>query len=150
MGSGGRLLGLDVGERRIGVAVSEGAIAVPLAIIEHTNRASDIARIVDIAQRERVETIVIGLPISLSGEEHEQARLTRKFGDQLAEQTPVPVTFHDERYSSVQAAGATDAMLPSKPARRPRVTPRDRRRHLDDRAAAVILQSYLDAREKAE
>jgi putative Holliday junction resolvase len=136
----GRLLGVDVGERRIGVAVSEGTIAVPLTIIEHENRANDIARIVEIAQREHVDAIVVGLPISLSGEENEQARITRRFGDQLAAATDIPVIYHDERYSSVHAESAPHAIPSTKPARR-------RKTHLDDRAAAVILQSYIDARE---
>jgi putative Holliday junction resolvase len=145
----GRLLGLDVGARRIGVAVSEGAIAVPLTIIEHTNRAGDLARIMEVAAREQVEAIVVGLPVSLSGEEHEQARLTRKFGDQLAERSGVPVIFQDERYSTVHAAGAMESALPSKPERRARGSHRRRREHIDDRAAAVILQSYIDGERQA-
>jgi putative Holliday junction resolvase len=144
-----RLLGVDVGERRIGVAVSEGAIAVPLDIIQHKNRAADIARLVDIARREDVEAIVVGLPVSLSGEEHAQARLTRRFGEQLAEASTVPVVYHDERYSSVNAAALGDVVLPEKPERRHRTSPR-RKQPLDDRAAAVILQSYIDATEKQD
>lgn len=145
-----RLLGVDVGERRIGVAVSEGSIAVPLTIIQHTNRAQDIASIVEIAQRERVAAMIVGLPVSLSGEEHEQARLTRKFGAQLAEAAGVPVIFHDERYSSVRAEGDAELLRPAKPERRAaqRSGTRRRKQHVDDRAAAVILQSYIDAQER--
>jgi len=91
---------------------------------------------------------VVGLPVSLSGEEHEQARLTRKFGDLLAEAADIPLIYHDERYSTVNAAAAGDAMLPEEPARRPRQGQRRRRRPLDDRAAAVILQSYIDHAER--
>jgi putative Holliday junction resolvase len=147
MAPGRRLLGVDVGERRIGVAVSEGAIAVPLDIIQHTNRAADIARLVEIARREEVEAIVVGLPVSLSGEEHAQARLTRRFGEQLAEASTVPVVYHDERYSSVNAAAASDALPPEKSVRRHPAL-RHRKQPLDDRAAAVILQSYIDTTEK--
>jgi putative Holliday junction resolvase len=144
-----RLLGVDVGERRIGVAVSEGRIAVPLTIIEHENRAKDLARVIEIAEREHAAAIVVGLPVSLSGEEHEQARITRRFGEQLREHAGVPVVFQDERYSSVRAESAMDDMFPAKPERRP--TPQRRReRHYDDRAAAVILQSYIDSREEAQ
>lgn len=139
----GRLLGVDVGERRIGVAVSEGALAVPLTIIEHTKRAADVARLVEIAEREDVEAIVVGLPVSLSGEEHAQARLTRRFGDLLAGATRVPVVYHDERYSSVEAAALRDALTEARGAGRRRA-----RRHIDDRAAAVILQSYIDQTER--
>ena len=148
MAAGERLLGIDVGERRIGVAVSEGTIAVPLAIIQHKDRATDIARVVEVAQREGVSAIVVGLPISISGEEHEQARLTRRFGDQLAEQAPVPVVYHDERYSTADARYAIESAQPAKPLRRTRCG-RLRPAHIDDRAAAIILQSYIDAQADA-
>ena len=142
-----RALGIDLGERRIGVAVSEGTIAVPLTIIEHKNRATDIGRVLEIAERERVAAIVVGLPVSLSGEEHEQARLTRRFGEQLAERAAVPVIYHDERYSTANARQAVESMQPAKPQRRARPS-RKRVAHVDDRAAAVILQSYIDAGER--
>lgn len=133
-----RMLGLDVGERRIGVAVSEGRIAVPLTIIEHRNRAADIAQIAEIARRHASEAIVIGLPLmTISGDEGEQARRTRRFGDQLAAAVELPIVYQDERYSSAVAA----CSAPSRP--------RGPKQHLDDRAAAVILQSYLDAMEDA-
>jgi putative Holliday junction resolvase len=147
MAAGERLLGIDVGERRIGVAVSEGTIAVPLTIIEHKNRATDISRVIEIAEREGVAAIVVGLPVSLSGEEHEQARLTRRFGEQLAEQARMPVIFHDERYSTADARHAVESMQPAKIERRARQS-RKRPAHVDDRAAAVILQSYIDAQER--
>jgi len=146
----GRLLGLDVGERRIGVAVSEGRVAVPLTIVQHTNRADDIARINEIARSEGARAIVVGLPVSISGEEREQARLTRKFGDDLARAVDVPVIFHDERYSTVAASVPAEELLPAKPQRRRgRAASPAKRRPVDDRAAAVILQSYLDAQEQA-
>jgi putative Holliday junction resolvase len=144
---GGRLLGVDVGERRIGVAVSQGRIAVPLTIIEHQNRANDIARVVEIAEREQAEAIVVGLPVSLSGEEHEQARITRKFGAQLAEQAGIPVVLQDERFSTVQAeAAATNA--PEFARHRSRLARQRLPQHYDDRAAAVILQSYIDSKQQ--
>jgi putative Holliday junction resolvase len=142
-----RLLGVDVGERRIGVAVSEGRIAVPLTIIKHTNRANDVAQLVEIARREGVAAIVVGLPISLSGEEHEQARLTRNVGDALAQASDVPVVYHDERYSSVNATIASEPPA-SKPGRERRGSTRRKNQPVDDRAAAVILQSYIDAIEE--
>jgi putative Holliday junction resolvase len=145
-----RLLGVDVGERRIGVAVSEGRIAVPLTIIEHENRAKDLARVVEIAQREQVAAIIVGLAVSLSGEEHEQARITRRFGDQLREHTGVPVIFQDESYSSIRAETAIEEVIPSKPGRQAPSKRSRRERHYDDRAAAVILQSYIDSRGDAQ
>lgn len=131
------MLGIDVGARRIGVAVSEGRVAVPLEIIEHTNRAADLARIIAIAEREGAAAIVVGLPLTAAGGDSEQTRLTRRFGAQLAGATSIPIAYHDERLSSrdvedaARAAGAT----------------RRRQRHLDDAAAALILQRYIDARE---
>jgi putative Holliday junction resolvase len=128
----GRLIGLDVGERRIGVAISEGTLAVPLTIIEHTQRQRDIDRVLEIAGEQDAAAIVVGLPVRTGGDEGEQARMTRRFGADLEARTELPVLYHDELYSTVDAAAAG--------ASRGR-----RQQHLDDRAAAVILQRYLDA-----
>ncbi len=125
------MLGLDVGERRIGVAVSEGRIAVPLTIIDHTNRARDIERVAEIAEREGAQAIVVGLPLAPDGGEGEQARLTRRFGEQLAERVPVPIAYQDERLTTTEVAGQ-----------------RGRGKPIDDLAAAAILQRYIDAAER--
>jgi putative Holliday junction resolvase len=135
------MMGLDVGERRIGVAVSEGRIAVPLTIVEHRSRDADIARLVDIAREQHVAAVIVGLPVSLSGEEHGQAQRTRRFGDTLAQRLDVPVVYHDERYSTVQVAALAEQRPPAK---------RRGKTHVDDLAAAVILQSYIDAQERPE
>lgn len=127
------MLGLDVGERRIGVAVSEGRIAVPLTIIDHTNRARDIERVAEIAEREGAQTIVVGLPLAPDGGEGEQARLTRRFGEQLAERVPVPIAYQDERLTTSEVAGQ-----------------RARGKPIDDLAAAAILQRYIDAAERGQ
>ena len=141
-----RLLGLDVGEKRIGVAVSEGSIAVPLTIVLHENRASDIGRIAGIARDEQVSAIVVGLPISMSGDELEQARRTRTFGDALADAVDVPVEYHDERLSTRQVS-RTPARRRDRPRDASRMHPARRRGkpRVDDLAAATVLQSYLDA-----
>jgi putative Holliday junction resolvase len=128
-----RLLGLDVGERRIGVAVSEGRIAVPLSIIEHTNREGDIKHVLTCAREQDAAAIVVGLPLHASGDEGEQARRTRRFGDDLAARTDLPVHYQNELLSSVDAEAAAVA------------GGRRKQKHLDDRAAAIILQRYLDA-----
>ena len=126
------MLGLDVGERRIGVAVSEGRLAVPLMILAHTNRGDDVARVAGLVRDQQAGRVVIGLPLMpQSGEEGEQARLVRRFGEALAAAVEVPIAYVDESYSSVAVDQA--------PARR-----RRRTQHIDDRAAAVILQSYID------
>jgi putative Holliday junction resolvase len=129
----GRLLGVDFGARRIGVAVSEGSIAVPLIIVEHIDRRRDLERVIALARDRSVDAIVVGLPLLMSGEEGEQARRTRRFGDALARLAGVPVVYHDERLSSFRA----DADVPA----------RGRgRAHNDASAAAIILQSWIDAR----
>ncbi len=146
----GRLLGLDVGERRIGVAVSEGRIAVPLAIIDHESRAADIDRIAAMAREQEVAAVVVGLPVSMSGEEHAQAKRTRSFGDALARGLDRPVVYQDERLSTVQASRAGGRTVAP---RRPRAVHPARRRgkpRVDDLAAAVILQAYLDSRERPD
>ena len=136
-----RTLGLDVGDRRIGVAASEGQLAVPLSIIEHENRAADLDRIAAIAREQEAQAIVVGLPLTMSGEEGNQARKTRRFGDALARRVEVPVVYHDERMSTLQVVGAAGARVTgtSTGSRKRREKPR-----IDDLAAAVILQSYLD------
>lgn len=136
-----RMLGLDVGERRTGVAASEGRLAVPLAIIEHENRAADIDRIIAIAREQEAQVIVVGLPLTMSGEEGDQARRTRRFGDALARRVGVPVVYHDERMSTLQVVGAAGGRItgPAGAGRRRREKPR-----VDDLAAAVILQGYID------
>src|SRR5688572_1884791 len=99
-----RMLGIDFGERRIGVALSQGRIAVPRKIIEHTNRAADLDAIAKIALLERVTAIVVGVPLAPDGGGGEQARLTRVFARQLAERVSLPVIEQDERLSSFDAA----------------------------------------------
>ena len=135
-----RMLGLDVGDRRIGVAASEGQLAVPLAIIEHESRAADLDRVAAIAHEQEAQAIVVGLPITMSGQEGEQARKTRRFGDALARRVDVPVIYHDERMSTLQVVSAAGARVTGATAARKR---REKPR-IDDLAAAVILQSYLD------
>lgn len=126
----GRLLGIDTGERRIGVAVSEGRIAVPLTILEHTNRDEDLQRVVALAAREQVDGIVVGLPLAPDGGEGEQARIARKFGEQLAALQSLSVYFQDERLTSFDVASARASR---------------RNKPIDDLAAAAILQRYIDA-----
>ena len=132
-----RLLGLDVGERRIGVAVSEGAVAVPLTIVEHTRRDEDIARIVALADEQEASAIIVGLPVRTDGAEGEQARLTRRFAEQLRSATPVPVSYQDELMSTIDAEAAA------------RAGSRRSKRPLDDRAAAIILQRFIDEAERS-
>ncbi len=141
-----RMLGLDVGERRIGVAVSEGLLAVPLAIIEHESRDADLERIAKIAREREAQAVIVGLPITMSGEEREQARRTRRFGDALARRIDVPLIYHDERLSTQQVTGAAGGRVTGAGGR---TAKRGAKPRIDDLAAAVILQSYIDSTEYA-
>lgn len=144
----GRILGLDVGERRIGVAISdsEGRLAVPLRILERRDEAADMEAIVDLARSEGVDALVVGYPISLSGEAGPQARRVQAFARQLADFSGLPTELRDERLTSVQAERAPG---PARAARGRRGA-RRRRAPADDLAATIILQSYLDRRRSHE
>lgn len=131
----GRFLGLDIGERRIGVAVSDelGTIASPVGMIR---RDRDVAAEVrDLIAEYGAVRVVAGLPIGLSGREGPQAQAVRSFVDELAETLAVPVEFYDERLSTAVA----ERSLIAGGTRRAK-----RREKVDAVAAAVILQGYLD------
>lgn len=133
-----RVLGLDPGERRIGVALSDpiGMIAQPHVVLDR--KAVDaITAIRDLCTEYEIETVVIGLPTSLSGEEGPAAVKARELGAAVSEGTDCEVTFFDERFTTVQAESA----LIEGGMRR-----RQRRETIDKVAAAVMLQGYLDTR----
>lgn len=136
-----RLLGVDAGEERIGLAVCDegGLIAVPIAIIERRGRALDrvAEEIAARAQAEGVEAIVVGLPRNIDGSEGPQARRARGLGRRIASASGLPLQYWDERMSSFIAE--------SRLAESRAASGRRGRRHVDDLAAAVILQAYLDA-----
>lgn len=133
-----RALGVDLGERRIGVAVSAGAVAVPLEVVQRTgDRGRDHRRLADLAAESEVEVVVVGLPLSLDGSEGPAARRARAEAAELARCLPVPVETYDERLTTVTAERSLreqglDAVA--------------RRKVVDKVAAAVLLQSWLDHR----
>jgi putative pre-16S rRNA nuclease len=130
-------LGIDPGERRVGLAVSDpkGVVAVPAGV--YVRRGSDDGlELADLARREGAELIVVGLPISLDGSLGPQARRARRLGNAIQSASGLPVIFWDERFSSREA---TRLMVESHTSRR------RRKSDLDATAAAVILQDYLDA-----
>jgi putative Holliday junction resolvase len=135
-----RLLALDVGERRIGVAVSDptGTLARPLTIITRASRQADFQAIAQLVDETAAERIIVGLPLSLDGTEGPQARTVRRYAERLAQAISIEVEFWDERYSSATAA----EILREKGKRRRR---RPAREAIDAAAAAVILQSFLEA-----
>ena len=132
-----RLLGLDVGDRRIGVALSdpEGRLASPLTTLERGKSGSEFEAILELIRNREVGCIVVGLPRSLSGQIGPQARKVEKFIEALSRQTSVPVRTWDERFSTAAAERALAA------AGRRRKELKKRR---DAAAAAIILQDYLD------
>ena len=132
------ILALDVGDRRIGLALSDptGLLASPLGAVERG--PSDVDDILRVVLDNGVTEIVVGLPLTLAGEIRQQAGKVRRFVHELRSKTDLPVTAVDERLSTVQA----QRMLRESGSGR---RGRDRGR-LDAAAAAVILQAYLDSR----
>jgi putative Holliday junction resolvase len=133
-----RTIGLDPGERRVGVAVADptGTIASPDRYIDRATQ-DPIQVISELCSDLGVDTIVIGLPIALDGREGPSAAAARAFGEEVAKGTGVTVVYQDERYTSVTAEQA----LISGGMRR-----KKRKEKRDQVAAAVMLQGYLDAR----
>ena len=134
-----RILALDVGDKRIGVAVSDllGILASPLIAIERTSDSKAIDAILRTLDEQEAGEIVVGLPISLSGGYSGQTRSVAAFIRKLDERSTVPVKSVDERYSTVEA----ERLLSQSKPQRARS-----RGEIDAAAAAVILQSYLDTR----
>jgi putative Holliday junction resolvase len=137
----GRALALDVGDRRIGVAISDptGLIARPLTTLERGSRDQDFAAIASVAAELEAELVVVGRPISLDGTEGPQARKVTRYAEALARRLAVPVVFWDERYSTMEAQEILRRNRPG--AQREARTSGE----LDAVAAAVILQRYLDS-----
>ena len=134
-----RVLALDVGDRRIGVALSDptGLLAMPLTTIKRTDGPSDVGEVLRLVAEHEVGEIVVGTPVSLSGRAGPQAARVAEFTSSLSRRTDIPVRSVDERFSSVLA----ERLL-----REFGVEPSRNKARLDATAAAVILQSYLDAR----
>ena len=127
-------MSLDVGDKRIGVALSDpyGILASPLTIISRQNEAVDIESIIHIVSQRQVGLIIVGLPRSMNGSLSKQAEKVKAFTQNLGKQTRVPIELRDERLSTVSARRLMQD------ARNKRV------RHDDAIAAAIILQGYLD------
>ena len=134
-----RIMALDVGDRRIGVALSDptGLLATPLTAVDRKHaEPSDIDEIAGIAVENDVEAIIVGLPRSLSGQLGSQAKLVKTFVSELSARIDLPVSMVDERYTTVQA----ERML-----RESGGQPSRDRGRVDASAAAVMLQAHLDS-----
>ncbi len=136
-----RVLAVDPGSRRIGLALSdeEGAVALPLATIERAGEADAARRVAEAARERDAGAVVVGLPLEMDGTEGPAARRARRFADAVAQAVDVPVVLWDERLTTVQAERALQEAG---------VRGRARRRVVDQAAATVLLQSYLDARSR--
>ena len=129
-----RSLGLDIGDKRTGVALSDplGILASPLTIIDRTDGKADITSILEIIEKNQVGRIIVGLPLSLDGSLSLQAEKVKNFTEELRTNTEIPIEYRDERLSTVTAR-----RLMREAEKKPKS--RD-----DAIAAAVILQSYLE------
>ena len=136
-GSPGRVLGLDLGQARIGVAISDPdrRVALPLGTVR-TGAPEDVKAIASIVREQEVEAVVVGHPLSMSGQSREAADHAERFAEALRGFLGLPVHLQDERLSTVQAERDLAARG---------LRGRERREVIDQTAATVILQAYLDA-----
>ena len=134
-----RVLALDIGEKRIGVAVSDpsGTVATPVTVLDAPKVLGDGRELVRLVEDYEAELVLVGLPLSMDGNEGPQAKRVRSAAARLAGFLRVPVEFADERLSSAQASKAMQATGASS---------REQRGRVDMVAASLFLQSYLDAR----
>jgi putative holliday junction resolvase len=134
-----RHLCLDLGSKRIGVAISDetGLISRPVGVINVVSRQQALQAVLRYLQQEEAGAIVVGLPLRLNGEEGIESGRAREFARQLSKLTELPIDFMDERLSSVEAERLMQEVG---------VKRNKRRAQIDARAAAIILQTYLDAR----
>jgi putative Holliday junction resolvase len=133
-----RVLAVDPGAKRLGLAISDlsGTIANPLTVIMHTSRPVDAATIAAMAVERQVGIIVVGQSLDEEGQPTQEGRRAARLAEAIRQQTDLPVVLWDEADSTQSALAARRALG---------VPRRKRRGHLDDLAATVILQSYLDA-----
>ncbi len=135
-----RALGLDFGERRIGVALSDptGTIASPLAVVERrAGKRPPLIRLEEVARAHGAERLVVGLPLDLRGGETPWCQEVRALGDELARRLGLPVSYVDERLTSVRAEKAVRSLGLRK-------GQREEKGRVDAAAAALILQAWLD------
>jgi putative Holliday junction resolvase len=134
-----RILSIDHGEKRIGLALSDetATIASPLRVVEHVSRAIDAAQVADLAAQNNVGLIVVGQSFDEDGNPNPAGRRAGRFADELKNQTNIPVELWDESFSTQDARAARIELGVSR---------KKRGGHQDAFAAVVILQSYLEAR----
>lgn len=134
-----RILALDVGDRRIGVAATDRLGLTVQGLQTRTRRGleDDVAYFRGLVETEGIGKVVVGLPLHMNGSESPQSRKVQVFADRLREKVPVPVVFWDERLTSFAAEQELEEMGMSW---------RRRRRHVDEMAATLILEDFLVGR----
>ncbi len=137
-----RILAVDPGSKRIGLALSDptGAIASPLTTLEHVSRLADAASVAELARQHEAGLIVVGQSLDENGQPNFEGRRAARFAEALKTQTNLPVVLWDEAFTTQDARSVRIEMD---------VRRKDRRGHLDSLAASILLQSYLDANRKS-
>ena len=137
------LLGLDIGDTRIGVAISDalGVAAHPLCTLTRKNRQVDLIVISDLISIHEVERVIIGLPISLDGSLGAQAEKVQKFAKRLEHAIDVPIEFQDERFTTAEAEEILRSL--NKDAR-------EQKGLIDEVAAVLILKDYLNSNQEVD
>ncbi len=132
-----RYLGLDIGDKRIGIAISDssGLFAMPFEVYNTVGAKKDQQYITKLVLEQQIETVVIGLPINMNGTEGERALICREFARRLRNRLRIPIEMQDERLSTVSAERI---LIDADVSRKKRKT------IIDKLAAQVILQNYLD------
>jgi putative holliday junction resolvase len=136
-----RIIGLDIGDRRIGVAISDplGYTAAGLETITRTNTDKDIKLVHELAERHGAVTVVIGLPLNMDGTVGPQAEKVKSFGRKLARATDLPIVYEDERLTTISAIRTLTLQ---------KVKTGHNKELVDKQAAAIILQKFLDRKEE--
>jgi putative Holliday junction resolvase len=136
----GRILALDLGKKRIGLAMSDqlGITAQGLPTLQRTNIREDLAALARLIGQHGVTLLLMGNPLHMSGKEGRQAEYTREFADRLQKKTGLEVRFWDERLTTVEAQRVL---------RESGISIEKRARAVDRLAAVILLESYLDRRE---
>ncbi len=142
MGERGRILALDLGRKRIGLAISDelGITAQGLETLERTGRREDIELLRRLAVERGVRRFLIGDPLHMSGEASRQGEYTREFARELERKTGIPVVFRDERWTSREAERTLRGSGIANERRKPAI---------DRLSAVLLLQSYLDSGESS-
>jgi putative Holliday junction resolvase len=135
-----RILGIDYGERRVGLALSDptATIATPLpTLVRRMGKRPPVGKIIEIIQQNEVTAAVVGLPLTLAGDDSDWTRDVRAFAQALETRSGIPVALIDERLTSVQAERTVRELGLKK-------SQREQKERIDSAAAMLLLQMYLD------